>query len=158
MDKMEYAAIKKQQFIKNEYRSILLCIDSYEDKNIVGRLYHPYIKGVRHFSNIMQLLLIAEGLFDIMDFPQPFETIRRFWKHPMSNESECHTENELEPTSPPSGKLANFQLKVVFRQNASWQGSLAWLDQNKEESFRSVLELLMLLNEALSCEPTANDQ
>ena len=158
MDRTEYTAIKRQQFIKNEYRSILLCIDSYENKNLMGRLYHPYIKGVRGFSNVMQLLLIAEGLFDIMDFPQPFETIRRFWKHPMTNEFECQTENESEIMTPPPGKLANFQLRVVFRQNASWQGSLAWLDQNKEESFRSVLELLMLLNEALSCEPIDKNQ
>ncbi|MBQ6789067.1 MAG: hypothetical protein IJO81_02635 [Clostridia bacterium] len=48
------------------------------------------------------------------------------------------------------GKLATFSLKLLFRQNASWQGSVLWCDGNSEESFRSVLELLLLMDNALS--------
>jgi|WetSurMetagenome_2_1015567.scaffolds.fasta_scaffold278969_2 hypothetical protein len=154
MDRTEYSAIKRQQYFKNEYRPILLCIDAYEEKTLIGRLYHPYFKSARYFNNVMQLLLIVENLFDKMDFPQPFEAIRTFWKHPLTDEIGCQTE-ETEISTPPQGKLANFQLKVIFRQNASWQGSLTWLEQNKEESFRSVLELLLLLNEALTSDVKA---
>lgn len=48
------------------------------------------------------------------------------------------------------GKRATFALRVLFRQNASWQGSVTWLEGGQEESFRSVLELLMLMNSALT--------
>jgi len=41
-------------------------------------------------------------------------------------------------------------VKVLFRQNASWQGSIAWLEGKREESFRSVLELLLLIDSAVS--------
>jgi hypothetical protein len=43
-------------------------------------------------------------------------------------------------------------VRVLFRQNASWQGSLTWLEEGKEESFRSVLELLLLMHSALDPE------
>ena len=43
-------------------------------------------------------------------------------------------------------------VRVIFRQNASWQGSVSWLEGRRDESFRSVLELLMLLNSALEQE------
>ena len=51
-----------------------------------------------------------------------------------------------------SGKCGTFAMRVYFRQNASWQGSVSWLEGDREERFRSVLELAFLLNSALSGE------
>ena len=45
------------------------------------------------------------------------------------------------------GAVETFSLRILFRRNASWQGSLAW--DSREEPFRSVLELLFLLDAAL---------
>jgi hypothetical protein len=140
--------MKKQRYIKNEYRSSLICIDSYQNKALVGRLYNPYLDSCQNFDNVMQLLILCEELFDMMDYPQPFVQSRKFWVNPSIKESCLEEDGDI--GSPPPGKIGNFVLKVVFRQNASWQGSLSWLDQNREESFRSVLELLKLLDEALS--------
>ena len=47
-------------------------------------------------------------------------------------------------------ELATFQLRVLFRQNASWQGSLIWVDQRMDAQFRSVLELVRLMDSALT--------
>ena len=44
---------------------------------------------------------------------------------------------------------ANFVVHVQFRQNATWQGTVQWLDKNKIQQFRSALELLKLMDEAL---------
>ena len=46
--------------------------------------------------------------------------------------------------------MATFQLRVLFRQNASWQGSLIWVDQRMDAQFRSVLELVRLMDSALT--------
>ena len=51
-----------------------------------------------------------------------------------------------------NGKVATFFIRVLFRQNASWQGSVFWHEGKQEERFRSVLELLLLINSALSLE------
>lgn len=43
---------------------------------------------------------------------------------------------------------ASFLIRIQYRQNASWQGTIQWLDQKKTKKFRSELELMMLINEA----------
>ncbi|UWG98581.1 hypothetical protein LPY66_07260 [Dehalobacter sp. DCM] len=48
-------------------------------------------------------------------------------------------------TRPPE---ASFLIRIQYRQNASWQGTIQWLDQKKTRKFRSELELMMLINEA----------
>ena len=49
-----------------------------------------------------------------------------------------------------AGKEATFALRILFRQNSSWQGSITWLEGKQERSFRSVLELILLMDNALS--------
>ena len=46
-------------------------------------------------------------------------------------------------------KDKTFVLKIRYQQNHSVQGSIQWIEQEKIVSFRSVMELLLLLNEAL---------
>ena len=40
-------------------------------------------------------------------------------------------------------------MRILFRQNASWQGELLWMEKNARQSFRSVLELITLMDSAL---------
>ena len=47
------------------------------------------------------------------------------------------------------GVKATFELQVLFRQHSSWQGILVWKERKAEQSFRSVLELVILLDSAL---------
>ena len=56
---------------------------------------------------------------------------------------------EAENMAIKSGDKATFVVHVCYRQNASWQGTVTWLEQNREESFRSALELLLLMDSAL---------
>ena len=58
--------------------------------------------------------------------------------------------SKVSDTRQMTGKLATFALRILFRQNASWQGSVTWLEGGQEQSFRSVLELVMLFSNALS--------
>jgi len=45
----------------------------------------------------------------------------------------------------PQGAIATFHLQVLYRRNSSWQGKLVWMEQDQLQSFRSVLELMMLI-------------
>ena len=47
------------------------------------------------------------------------------------------------------GRLATFELQILFRQHTSWQGVILWRERNQEQSFRSVLELILLMDSAL---------
>jgi hypothetical protein len=44
---------------------------------------------------------------------------------------------------------------IKFRQNASWQGSITWVEKEKTQNFRSALEMLKLMDEARN--PTATE-
>ena len=44
------------------------------------------------------------------------------------------------------GVLATLKTRVMFRQNAEWQGNARWLEENLCEDFSSVIELMMLID------------
>ena len=127
-----------------EYRVTTVCIDSCENGVLTGRLYNPFLNEGKTFQSIMQFLLEMEQLLNSMDFPQPSSSILTF--QPMEERS----------TGPPErtyrmGEAATFEVRILFRQNVSWQGSLCWLEARQEQHFRSVLELIFLIDNALNC-------
>lgn len=52
-----------------------------------------------------------------------------------------------------------FQVRLHHRQNCSWQGELYWLNTGEKITFRSLLELINLIQEAaeISSEPEAEE-
>jgi len=42
-----------------------------------------------------------------------------------------------------------FEVSVKFMQNSTWQGQIHWVEKNRKQSFRSALEMLKLMDEAL---------
>lgn len=127
----------------NEYRTILVCVDDCRDDSPDGRIYSPYCDHVIPFRGTMQFLMETEKLLNSMNFPQSFEMTRAFRPVPRGEETPSAEEGEQR-----NGKVATFALRVLFRQNASWQGSVTWLEEKRDESFRSTLELLMLMHSA----------
>ena len=125
------------------YRSTLLCVDSYERGVLTGRYYHPALEGGREFNSLAQFLMGADALFDATCAPQSYTSARSFARLP---EPEYGPNSDMEVQE---GKLATFRLKILFRQHTSWQGSVTWIDGNGEERFRSVLELIHLIDSAL---------
>ncbi|MCL2365961.1 MAG: hypothetical protein FWC75_02815 [Oscillospiraceae bacterium] len=43
-----------------------------------------------------------------------------------------------------------FEISVRFQQNSTWQGQILWAEKNMKQNFRSVLEMLRLMDEALA--------
>ena len=126
---------------ENRYRDTVVCIDEYVDGVCTGRLTNPGLPEPILFHGVMQFLLEMEKLLDDMRFPEPFTRTRSF------SPAAAPPGNTVPSTA--HGHLATFNLRVLFRQNASWQGSVQWLEGRQEESFRSVLELLLLMNSTL---------
>ncbi|WP_246019600.1 hypothetical protein [Bacilliculturomica massiliensis] len=52
---------------------------------------------------------------------------------------------------------ATFTIKIQFARNATWQGSISWLEGQKTRNFRSELELMKLMAEAAPCEEELAD-
>ncbi|MBC8529389.1 hypothetical protein H8699_08115 [Christensenellaceae bacterium NSJ-44] len=49
---------------------------------------------------------------------------------------------------PEAGKKATFMVQVQYRENASWQGQITWVEANQTRNFRSALELIKLMDSA----------
>ena len=47
-------------------------------------------------------------------------------------------------------RKATFEVSVKYQQNSTWQGQILWAEKNMKQSFRSVLEMLRLMDEALA--------
>ena len=126
---------------QNQYRDTLVCIDSWDSGVCTGRLIHRELPGPVGFRGVMQFLLEMERLLDDMQFPEPFAKTRSFTQGtPLTGVSAQDTQK---------GHVATFNLRVLFRQNASWQGYVEWLEGKKTESFRSALELMHLVDQAI---------
>ena len=131
------------QVYDNVFRTTVICVDKYENRILSGRLYNSYYKTGINFGSTMELLRSLEGMLEEMNCPQSFSSKRLFRPIGEKTVFEASTETEHK------GKLATFSLRILFRQNASWQGSVVWSEGKQEESYRSVLELLLLIDSAL---------
>jgi hypothetical protein len=47
-------------------------------------------------------------------------------------------------------KKTVFFIQITDTQNASWQGTITWADGRKAENFRSALEMIKLIDSAVS--------
>lgn len=122
-------------------RTYIVCVDSYDEGVLKGRLWDP-ARDAQGFSSLSQFLLKMEQLLDEEQMPQAFTRQRRFRQTPQPAEYPL-------PEDKPRGGCCTFELRVIFRQNSSWQGILKWRETRKEQNFRSVLELVSLMDSAL---------
>lgn len=134
------------KLITESMKTVQICINSYEDQNATGVLYHSMFPQGIEFRSLTQMLIRMEQILDKMDYPKASTEKRRFGSLAHSAEDEQSRDEE----DMPKGELATFFVRMIFRQNASWQGSVIWSEGGYDESFRSALELIMLMDSALS--------
>lgn len=127
------------------FKTSLVSIDSYDNRVLTGRIFNPFLDAEVPFHSTMEFIREMDALLQELQFPQSFFENREFRP---TQESAPKAAVSSSNTSQ-KGRLATFSLRIMFRQNSSWQGSLAWMEGKLEESFRSALELLMLIDSAL---------
>ena len=110
------------------------------------------------------MLRIMERLFDSKGFPEAYMSPRAFDsarnnKNIHEMEENIAVNDAMNPTSPleQDGTRCTFEIAVKFRQNATWQGQILWTEKNLKQNFRSALEMLLLMDEALAGEGDAPD-
>ena len=105
----------------------LVCVDAVENGRASGRFYHGGLGNERTFHSLDRFLLDMDRILDGQESAAG-ESDDRIWY---------------------TGKVATFKLRVMFRQNGSWQGSVMWLETRHEEKFRSALELLSIFRQVI---------
>ena len=122
---------------------MIVRITSYENRRPQGSLTGPGLDGPLAFTSLAQLLLEMEALMDQTNRPQRGE------EHRVFTPSGRRASPEAGGAGKGQDELATFQIRVLFRQNSSWQGILIWTDQKMDAQFRSALELIRLMDSAL---------
>ena len=129
---------------ENGYYTTMICIDSYYERVPEGQFYNQYCPDGVSFHGAIDLLKKMETILDENKAVQSFSAVRSFARKPAASVLTSSGEVNCK------GKVATFVTKVLFRQNTSWQGSVSWVEGRREEGFRSVLELLFLIDSAIS--------
>ncbi|MCJ7855134.1 hypothetical protein MUJ63_02325 [Lachnospiraceae bacterium NSJ-143] len=123
-----------------------ICFDSCDNGLVSGRLAVLSVKKSMDFSSVMELINGVEYFLDNFSVVERNESPRLFSGQSYDTHKDvlCSDLNGLV-----SGRLATFCVNIKFRQNSTWQGEAVWLETGKKESFRSALELLIMLDRAL---------
>ena len=135
--------------ISRAKNAIRICVDAVGSGTFRGRLYHRYAPTPILFAGAEQLLLAAESLFDTWNYPQPGLLARSFSPRPAKRGNTRMDRQPIERLSEHAGGRATFTVQVTYRQNATWQGTVTWLEEGKQSHVRSALELIKLMDSAL---------
>lgn len=116
-----------------------------------GEFRHLYMDTSQTFHTVSELIYRLEILMEETNSPSADFFCRKEWDmkpHKVAGgQSRTRNNSLLDQLSfsglDKPGEL--FLLHIRYRQNATWQGDIRWLNKKKTFSFRSALELLMVL-------------
>ncbi len=144
----------KNTFQRYDIRTFLVHVDSYEHGVPVGRYYNLYREETDTFLSMSQLILKLEQSLNVDDVPQAFNKVRSFYPS-VGYSMNTYRMAEASKAWGRRGKLGSFVIQISFRRNASWQGTVVWIEEDLTQNFRSVLELMVLLDSALGQKETS---
>ena len=151
---------KKTQWYIGAPNGVVLCIDRIRDREPSGRLYHSYSLEAEPFVNAEQMVFRMEHLYDMLKFPHPSTNERSFAEpHPqLPNHQERKKIMSDESLLSKHGDIGTFIVRVQHRQNSSWQGRLTWMEQDKTIYFRSIWEMIKLIESAVDTVSTPEEE
>ncbi len=129
-------------------RSIIY-LNSIKNETLKGYVYSAHYNSVMPFQNECEFLRGMDDLFDSISFPQAsfqgrkFDIKRARPKIKRVDDAVEETMNKIMSEAP-----ATFVVNVQYRKNATWQGTITWVEQNQTLHFRSALEMLKLMEQA----------
>lgn len=133
---------------------LVLCVDSRQGDDVLGRLYSRFDRRPTAFGSSFDLIVKMDEFFDRINFPQSSLKPRSFYGGSRGPAGKRPNEvQKVMDMMEHRGDLATFVVHVQYRQNATWQGKIAWTDKKKECAFRSALEMLKLMDEAIGEAP-----
>lgn len=137
---------------------ITVCVDESQASEISGRLYHGYSQEPQSFENVVQLIRYMADFYDSIRFPESSVVLREFTSEKRAMEELHEKSMEYQQLMEQNGICATFHIFVKYRQNATWQGSVNWVEKKEKQQFRSALELLKLIESALDEEEGENHE
>lgn len=132
----------------------LICVDGIIDFDMAGTIYNIFMPEPVKFSSVFECVGVMDEFFDDIAFPQAYYDDRTFTQKLSQKRKQLKKEVQQYMSEDillsEQGKKATFMVQVQFRQNATWQGTITWMDEKKTQRFRSTLEMIKLMDGALA--------
>lgn len=125
---------------------MVICLDETEEAEDSGRLYSCYSTEPAIFKDEYQLLLLMEQVMESINYPQASVELRMYGGKDALKHEKPDKVMEQRELLEFRGAKATYAVRVQYRQNATWQGEIMWLEQNITRSFSSELEMLKLMD------------
>ena len=143
----------------------LLRVEQMSRYDIAGHLFNLYIPEAESFNGMAEAFTKMDNFMDEVNFPQAAVKLRD-----IHHEEDRHRRPRYDrlamdklpwiiqywhPTlfSHPVDRVAAVFIRVLYRQNSSWQGTVLWRGRDglkKQVHFRSVLELMHIIQSAIA--------
>lgn len=132
--------------LDHQSAAMKLCFDSTEG-GLSGRVYSQRLAQPMAFRHASALLLQLDALMDEQRFPMAYQRIRTFTREKPEYPQGGAPEDAMsaQAVAQAKGERATALLRVITRQNATWQGDVDFLDGAGPIAFSSDLEFLKLL-------------
>jgi len=156
---MEESQISNYQ--KSTASEFLIKTLNYQDSSWEGSIEHIKTGKTIPVRGYLEITFLIQEKLEVQGFPQSATEMRSWEKETIpryrcssshNNNSDKRSEEKMKhrnkKTPAPSGG-PTFFVRIHYRQNASWQGSIQWLEGNSTRFFRSHLEMIMLMQEAM---------
>ena len=152
--------MSKTQWYIGAPNGVVLCVNAVHSGQLSGELYHSYSAEAQPFTNTQEMVLQMEQLYDMLRFPYP-STNERSFAEPKKLEYQ-KPEREIimsdDKLLQKHGDIGTFIVRVQHRQNSSWQGRLTWMEEDRTIQFRSVWELIKLIESAVDTVSVPDDE
>ena len=121
---------------------LMLKASSQPGSELTGEATFIFSGEKHHFGSMMELVgLIDQNTRETC--PHLEHRLRR-WNRALSTVSRGQREKSLGP----GHNRQTFHVVIQFAENYTWQGKIQWLEGRKSLHFRSLLELMRLIDEA----------
>ena len=148
LERVEFMEETRQFYAANQFR---LCVDEVKT-GIKGRVYTPLAEKEFSFSDMGEVLLKMDKIFDVAGYPQGFQTKRTF---DVLKNGENAYRGVPKPLLDPAairqqqGRCATYDVRVLSRRNTTWQGEIYNLSGEKQGHFKGEVGFVSLLLELM---------
>ena len=139
---------------------VVVCIEQVQPGgHVSGVFYTAYRQEGIIFHTVDELLFGLEHFYDWINFPRQSTNSRTFKGTSYvvnfrKGRKKVMTDEELLEKR---GELGSFVIRVQHRQNSSWQGRITWMEEDKTMSFRSIWEMIKLMEDAVNMNGDVQD-
>lgn len=117
--------------------------------DLYGRLSHEALRIPVGFEGSLDMIRKVEYVLSLTGFPKSATEDRRFQSDLKIQENMAVGMEEKNVYAEKTDKKhATFVVKINYRQNATWQGEVFWVEKNEKKQFRSALELIKMIDGA----------